>query len=65
MTRTKTRNKVDNIRRIIRPEHVIIIVLLAVLLGFGSPMMFFGPVFMVLVLILLVWLIVSLVKHYD
>ena len=64
MTKTKTRNKVDTIHRIIRPEHVIIIVLLAVLLGFGSPMMF-GPVFMVLILVLLVWLIVSLVKHYD
>lgn len=49
---------------------LIIVVLLALLLlstfswGFGhmGGMMFFGPIFMVLILVLVVWLIVSLTQ---
>ncbi len=49
----------------------IIVVLLALLLifsfnwGFGymGGMMFFGPIFMILVLVLVVWLIVSLTQE--
>ena len=48
---------------------IIIIFLLILLLlssfGFGhmGGMMFFGPIFMILVLVLIVWLIVSLIKE--
>ena len=51
-------------------ERTIIIVLLVLVLlfsfgsGFGymGGMMFFGPIFMVLVLVLIVWLIISLTQ---
>ena len=50
---------------------LIIIILLVLLLlfsfswGFGNMggMMFFGPIFMVLVLVLIVWLVVSLTQN--
>lgn len=50
---------------------VIVVVLLALLLLFGfgwgfgymGGMMFFGPIFMILVLILIVWLIASLTQE--
>ena len=50
---------------------IIVVVLLVLLLifsfgwGFGymGGMMFFGPVFMILVLVLIVWLIVSLTQQ--
>ncbi len=50
-------------------SNIIIIFLLILLLlssfGFGhmGGMMFFGPVFMILVLVLIVWLIVSLTQN--
>ena len=53
----------------INDNSVIIIFLLILLLlssfGFGhmGGMMFFGPVFMILVLVLIVWLIVSLTQN--
>ena len=31
--------------------------------GFGMPMFFFGPVFMVLIVILIVWLTVNLIQN--
>ena len=47
---------------------IIIFLLILLLLssfGFGhmGGMMFFGPIFMILVLVLIVWLIVSLIKE--
>ena len=61
------KNKIDNKENM----PIIVAVLLALLLlssfgwGFGSMggMMFFGPVFMILVLVLIVWLIASLTQQ--
>ena len=51
--------------------HFIIVVLIALLLLFGfgqgfsymGGMMFFGPIFMVLIVVLIVWLVISLTQE--
>ncbi len=60
-------------KRLVNENSLVIIVLLVLLLLFGfgwgfgymGGMVFFGPIFMILILVLIVWLIVSLTQAGD